>query len=100
MHYKQELQNALTEADKNYGSFIFIVVLLLQLEDFILAELRTEWAAQGEVGRAWGARGGDQVPGSCSPPSLAEAEQPPGASPPSPPPPAPLGGAPARKVAG
>lgn len=29
MHYKQELQNAPTQADKNYGSFIIIVVLVV-----------------------------------------------------------------------
>ena len=29
MHYKQELQNAPTQADKNYGSFIIIVVVVV-----------------------------------------------------------------------
>ena len=28
MHYKQELQNAPTQADKNYGSYSYIVVVL------------------------------------------------------------------------
>lgn len=68
---------------------------------FIWAELRKGWATREEVGRAWGALGGDQVRGSCIPPSLGvEAAPPPVASPPSQLPRAPLEGAPARRVAG
>ena len=100
MHYKQELQNAPTVADKNYGSYYHSCS---SLPHFIWAGLRTESAARGEAGRAWGALGGDQVPGSCSPPSLGEggeAAQPPEASPLSQPPLAPLAGAQARRGTG
>ena len=101
MHYKQELQNAPTQADKNYGSYYYRCCCCSSHS--IWAELRTDWAALEEVGPAWGALGGDQVRGSCSPPSLGEvgeAGPPPGAAPQSQPPQAPLAGAPARRVAG
>ena len=78
-----------------------IVIVGLLHTTTIWAELRKEWATREEVGRAWGALGGDQVRGSCIPPSLGvKAAPPPVAAPQTQPPRAPLEGAPARRVVG